>query len=153
MPTDRAALRRAVDELRGSLDHADVSSLRRLGSGLTALGEYDEAQQVLARALELAGTGGDQRAEIAARINLGDAHRYAGDLEVARDHYEMALRQAREHVPDLVDFALQHQGKYYIDAGRMDQAAECFREALRLREAKGDPSLIKSTRDALALTR
>ena len=151
MPTDRAALRRAVDELRSVLDDSDVASLRRLGSGLTALGEHDEAQRVLGRALALATAGGDQRAAIAARINLGDAYRYAGDLDPARDHYAIALRQARAGVPDLVDFALQHQGKYFIDAGRPDDAATCLREALQLRETKGDPSLIKSTRDTLAM--
>jgi tetratricopeptide (TPR) repeat protein len=156
MPTDRAALQRAVDELRSSLDDSNVPSLvpslRRLGSGLTALREYGEAQRVLERALELASNAGDERAAVAARINLGDAYRYAGDLQSAREHYEIALRHARASVPDLVDFALQHQGKYFIDAGRLDDAAACLREALRLREAKGDPSLVTSTRDALALT-
>jgi tetratricopeptide (TPR) repeat protein len=128
-----------------------MSLLRMVGSGLTALGDYDAAGQVLEEALDLACQLGDPRAEVAARINLGDALRYADDLDAARTHYESALRLARQSVPDRVDFALQHLGKYHIDAGQGGQAVACLREALQLRQAKGDPDLIRSTVDALAL--
>jgi hypothetical protein len=50
-----------------------------------------------------------------------------------------------------VDFALQHYGKHLIDAGRVEEAVVCLREALRLRQAKGDKELIESTIKALGL--
>jgi Flp pilus assembly protein TadD len=65
--------------------------------------------------------------------------------------YEPALAPARRAAPDRVDFALQHYGKHLIDAGRIDEAVACLREALRLRQTKGDPALVESTRNALDL--
>lgn len=98
-----------------------------------------------------AGSSSCPRAEVAVRINLGDALRYAGDLQAAAAQCEPALALVRQSVPDRVDFALQHYGKHLIDAGRTDQAIVCLREALRLRQAKGDKELIDSTIKALGL--
>ncbi|HZM80415.1 MAG TPA: tetratricopeptide repeat protein [Candidatus Limnocylindrales bacterium] len=156
VPADACALRDAVGtrltELDGTSEPASRLALsRRIGSGLTALGDFDSARRVLGEALELALGLDDPRAEVAARINLGDALRYAGDLEAAAAQYEPALALARRAVPDRVDFALQHYGKHLIDAGRTGEAAVCLREALRLRQAKGDRALIESTVKALGL--
>lgn len=38
-----------------------------------------------------------------------------------------------------------------MELARLDEAEECFLKALRLRRAKGIPSLIKSTEQALSL--
>jgi tetratricopeptide (TPR) repeat protein len=155
-PASRPALQTAVRARLAELDRAGTSAerlllLRRIGSGLTALGDFDAARRVLGEALELASGMGDPRAEVAARINLGDALRYAGELEAAAAQYEPALALAREHAPDRVDFALQHYGKHLIDAGRPAQALACLREALELRRAKGDSGLVESTIKALGL--
>ena len=155
-PADPAALRAAVDaalaELAGIGEpRPRLDLLRRIGSGLTALGDFAAAQRLLGEALELARGLGDPRSEVAARINLGDALRYAGDLKAAAAQYEPALALARQSVPDRVDFALQHYGKNLIDAGRSEEAKVCLREALRLRQGKGDKALIDSTIQALGL--
>lgn len=155
-PVDAVALRAAVDARLAELDSVTaprerLNLLRRIGHGLIALGGFGAARRVLREALSLAVELGDPRAEVATRINLGDALRHAGDLAAAAAQYEAALALARRAVPDRVDFALQHYGKHLIDAGRVDEAVECLREALRLRQAKGDPALIESTRKALDL--
>jgi tetratricopeptide (TPR) repeat protein len=152
-PADAVALRAAVQaQLDSRPDREErLVSLRRIGSGLTALGDFEAARRVLGEALSLAIGRGDPRAEVAARINLGDALRYSGDLEAAAAQYEPALALARDAVPDRVDFALQHYGKHLIDAGRADEAVACLREALRLRQAKGDQALVESTIKALGL--
>jgi len=148
----RAAVGAALAELNGTGEpRSRLDLLRRIGSGLTALGDFEAAQRVLGEALDLARGLGNPRSEVAARINLGDALRYAGDLEAAAAHYEPALALARQSVPDRVDFALQHYGKHLIDAGRTEEAIVCLREALRLRQAKGDRALIESTIKALGL--
>lgn len=154
--TDPDALTEAVERLRAMDSGAgrdDLALLRRLGYGLIALGRCAEAVPVLDRAVALASAAGTARAEVAVRINLGDAHRYGGDQRSAGEQYDRALDLARGQVPDLVDFALQHKGKHLIDTGRPEEAVRCLQEALTLRRAKGDPELIRSTVAALDLAR
>jgi len=59
------------------------------------------------------------------------------------------LVEAHPSVPQLVDFALQHLGKHYVDADRATDAVACLEEALEVRRAKGDQALIESTLAAL----
>jgi tetratricopeptide (TPR) repeat protein len=148
VPTDTAALQLVVTELRASEDPTDR---RRLGVGLIALGQYSEAVVVLDLAVRDAVSITDPHAEVASRINLGDAFRYHGDLQAALTEYQRALAVARAEVAELLDFALQHLGKHYLDAGRPNDASDCLTEALTLRKAKGDLELIASTEAALAL--
>jgi tetratricopeptide (TPR) repeat protein len=154
VPIDAEALRAAVGQLRAA-DLADdrdhLVASRRVGLALIALGEYDDAISALERAVTIAVRLGDTRAQVAARINLGDAHRYAGHRDHAAEQYTRALELARTQVPDLVDFAQQHLGKHYIEAGEQDLARACLTEALRLRQAKGDAGLLAPTKAALTL--
>ncbi|GIF23797.1 tetratricopeptide (TPR) repeat protein [Actinoplanes tereljensis] len=148
VPVDAEALRAAVGQLQAT---GDRGALRRIGVALVALGEYAEAVETLERAVSISVRLDDVPAEVAARINLGDAYRYAGRLGPAAEQYSRALRLAKAQAPDRVDFALQHLGKHHIDAGEPDLARACLAEALRLREAKGDAGLIASTIAALKL--
>jgi tetratricopeptide (TPR) repeat protein len=157
VPTDREALEGAVGEVRAALrtaeaagdDRAVLARTRELGFGLLVLGDHAAAARLLARAAALADAAGDVRSAVAARVNLGDAHRYAGDHAGAEPVYRRALADARRDAPDRVDFALQHLGKHCTELGRRAEARSLLREALALREAKGDAALIKSTRAAL----
>jgi tetratricopeptide (TPR) repeat protein len=146
--TDVPALTAAVAEWRAS---DDPKTQRRLGIGLIALGNYSEAVVVLDRVVRDAVSNADSQTEVKARINLGDAFRYHGDLRAAFTEYQRAVSQARASALETLDFALQHLGKYYLDAGRRGDAISCFWEALRLRKAKGDQSLIDSTLSALSI--
>lgn len=154
VPADRDAYAAMVGGLRADLARLDaqgagdpsevVRLLRRVGFGLVVLGEYGEAVSHLERALLLAES---PAALTAVRINLADAHRYAGDLDRAEPLYLEALAIAP---PDMRDFALQHLAKHRIDQHRLDEAESLLREALELRRAKEDPELIASTEQALA---
>ena len=143
IPADTAELETEVDRhSRGE----GYQQLRAAGVGSIALGRYDAARDLLVRARELADT---QTRLIAVEINLADAHRYAGDLVEAERLCRRALATARSDSPDLIDFAAQHLGKCLTDQGRFDDARDALNEALRLRLAKGEQSLIDSTRAAL----
>lgn len=154
VPVNAEALWAAVGQLQ-AVDPADdrerLVASRRLGVALVALGEYADAVDALECAVAIAVRLGDVHAEVAARINLGDAHRYAGRLGPDAEQYTRALNLARTHAPEWVDFALQHIGKHHIDTGEPDQARAYLTEALRLRDAKGDAGLIASTTAALRL--
>lgn len=124
--------------------------LRLAGVGLVALGDYAAAQRVLAAAVERAETPSQ---EVAALVNLGDAHRYPGALDAAEPLYRRAIELARTRCPELVHFTLQHYGKHLIDARRPHLAVDVLTEVLQIRERLGDPALIASTQDALSLAR
>ncbi|WP_344862429.1 tetratricopeptide repeat protein [Planomonospora alba] len=154
VPADRDAYAARVEALKADLERAEREGpagpgevfrlLRRIGSGLVVLGAYGEAVACLERAVPLAGE--DPAARAAVRINLADAHRYAGDLERAEPLYLEALAAAP---PDMRDFALQHLAKQRIDQGRLAEAEDLLRRALELRRAKGEPELIASTERTL----
>lgn len=148
VPVDEAALESVVLRLRGM---KDPRSQRHLGIALIALGSYSEAVVVLDRVVRDALSNADRQTEVKARINLGDAFRYHGDMRAARTEYQWAVEQARSSAVDLLDFALQHLGKYYLDAGQKAEATACLWEALRLRKAKGNDALVESTLAALQL--
>jgi release factor glutamine methyltransferase len=149
VPVDAPALRDAVARLLAG--GRALPALRQAGVGLVALGEHTRAQAVLAEALAAAEAGGDAGAEVRVRLNLADAHRYAGRLAPAESLCRRALGIARTRCPELVDFALQHLGKCLIDRGGYPEAVDRLREALALRQAKGDAGLVASTRRALRL--
>ncbi|MGK4585603.1 tetratricopeptide repeat protein [Kitasatospora sp. HPMI-4] len=146
VPTDREALAQMVATLLdGPLDQPAL--LRRAGVGLLVLGRSDEAITTLTQALALA----DRKLAIAVHINLGDAHRYSGDLEAAEPQYQVAFQLAEAHAPDMLYFCFQHLGKQRLDQGRTKEARALLEEALQQRRAEGDPTLIAATRTALRL--
>ncbi|MGE7432740.1 tetratricopeptide repeat protein [Kitasatospora sp. NPDC001175] len=158
VPTNRNEMTTAVgqlhEELRALPDGDDPARARLLtrwiGIGQMCLGHHEEARTFLRRSLDLAAAIGNSRAVVATGLNLGDAHRYAGDVQTADALYRSALNTARSQHPELVDFALQHTGKHLMERGDLTGAQAHLQEALRLRIAKGDAGLIESTQAALA---
>jgi len=71
--------------------------------------------------------------EAAALANLGNAERFAGELDAAIEHMETGLamrrtvQEARDFVDDLADLTLA-----YLDAGRNDRAFATARELLEI---------------------
>ncbi|MFF7633549.1 tetratricopeptide repeat protein [Kitasatospora sp. NPDC008050] len=122
---------------------------RWIGIGQMSLGNHGEARTFLRQSLDLAAAIGNTRAVVATGLNLGDAHRYAGDIQAADALYRSALDTARGQHPELVDFALQHFGKHLTEQGNLAPARAHLEEALSLRLAKGEPELIDSTKAAL----
>ncbi|HLU28334.1 MAG TPA: tetratricopeptide repeat protein [Glycomyces sp.] len=124
--------------------------LRQLGVALVALGDHRNARAVLSRALDMATT---PRQTVATLINLGDAHRYDGDLVSAEPNYTRAIETAKSSCPEVLHFAMQHYGKHLMEARKPKLAAEVLREVLAMRTKIGDQALIASTREALNLAR
>lgn len=124
--------------------------LRQAGVGLIALGEYARAQQVLGAAVERAA---NPHQKVAALVNLGDAHRYPGELDAAEPVYQRAIALAQSECPAALHFALQHYGKHLVDARKPKLAVEVLTEVLSIRRRIGDPALIASTEDALGAAR
>ncbi|MFF2659588.1 tetratricopeptide repeat protein [Kitasatospora sp. NPDC058032] len=157
VPTDRNELTSAVGHLHEELwalpEETDPGRTRVLarwiGIGQMCLGHHDEARMFLRQSLDLAEASGNTRAVVATGLNLGDAHRYAGDVQTADALYRSALNTARSRHPELVDFALQHTGKHLMERGDLAEARTLLQEALRLRIAKGNTELVESTQAAL----
>ncbi|MEV7023373.1 hypothetical protein AB0O00_14610, partial [Kitasatospora sp. NPDC093558] len=157
VPTDRAEMAAAVSELHEALralpEGADPARARFLtrwiGIGEMCLGNHGEARTFLRQSLDLAAAVGNTRAVVATGLNLGDAHRYAGDIHTADAIYHSALSTARSRHPELLDFALQHFGKHLMERGDLAGAQASLQEALRLRIAKGESELVESTQAAL----
>ncbi|HEX2143318.1 MAG TPA: tetratricopeptide repeat protein [Glycomyces sp.] len=148
--TEPEKLRRLVHYELARGDRLLQPELRQVGVGLVALGDYARAQRVLSEALDRAQT---PRQRVAALINLGDAHRYPGELDAAEPLYEEAIELARAESPNTLHFALQHYGKHLIDARRPHLAVEVLDEVLVMRQKIGDPALIASTQEALSAAR
>lgn len=148
--TEPDRLRRLVRYELAREERLSQPELRQAGVGLIALGEYAEAQRVLAAAVDRAET---PHQNVAALINLGDAHRYPGELAAAEPLYERAIEIAQAESPQILHFALQHYGKHLIDARRPHLAVEVLAEVLIMRQKLGDPALIASTQDALSAAR
>ncbi|MFH8381895.1 tetratricopeptide repeat protein [Kitasatospora sp. NPDC018058] len=157
VPTDRNKLTAAIGQLHEELralpegrDPARARVLTRwIGIGQMCLGNHEEARAILRQSLDLAAAIGNTRAVVATGLNLGDAHRYAGDVRTADALYRSALNTARNQHPELVDFALQHTGKHLMERGDLADARAHLQEALRLRIAKEDAGLVESTQAAL----
>lgn len=88
--------------------------------------------------------------EITSLIPLGEALKYDEQHAKALDLFEQALVKCIDyHVKAYLDFAFQHKGKCLLELNRTEEALNCFQEALGLRKAKGDASLITSTELAI----
>lgn len=124
----------------------DFAGFRQTGIEAMLLGRYDQALDLLDRALELVDT---EERRITVWINLGDVYRYHGDAATAETLYRRAVEHARVAAPDVLSFAVQHLGKALAEQNQLTEAHALLREALDLRTAEGDPELIESTRVAL----
>jgi tetratricopeptide (TPR) repeat protein len=159
VPADAAALAAETGRLlagaRAARETGDVRgewrSARSAGVGLLVLGRHRLAREALERAHELAAALADPLALAVTAVNLGDAHRYAGDPVAAEPLYRGAVALARAGRPGVLDFALHHLGKHLLERAAFAEAGDCLREALRLRRDRGDASLIASTQAALRL--
>jgi len=115
------------------------------------LGELDRAQRLIDFALERQAPEVDPRARAITEIRAGQVLQTQRCLIDAREHMQAVVQRCRDDVAlaTLLDFALQHLGKIRFDEGAYAEAQACLGEALALRERKGNPELIASTRQAI----
>ncbi|MEM9460017.1 MAG: serine/threonine-protein kinase [Myxococcota bacterium] len=125
-------------------DESRASYLHNLGIVAYSEGEYDEAQQLLERALALhRETHGPHHSNVAGILNiLGMVASYRGDLSEARSSFELALTRWQEAMgPEHphVATALTNLGHVARSQGQLDEARAFQRRALRILEQAQGP--------------
>jgi tetratricopeptide (TPR) repeat protein len=141
----RGVLDQALTRLRGLMAvslPADLEAevLDELGAVLVARGEYDQAVDILARAVELDLLAKRAFAAGRSQLLLAEAHLCRGDRRLAK-HW---IRQAHDTYEDagdnrrgLSDTHLLY-GRLHEDANEFDAAAKSYRLALRLDQESDD---------------
>ena len=106
--------------------------LQNLGQALARMRDK-EALPVLEQALQIRREIGDRTGEAQTAISLGDAYHKLQGPEAARQHSARSLHVLRKvGNPALLGIGLNNHGEFCLELGRLDEAAECFREALDL---------------------
>jgi tetratricopeptide (TPR) repeat protein len=141
-----------VEEARYERDKRAELALRiRLGFLLTPLDREAEAIEALTLALALARTTNAWMSEMEALLHLATAYQYRGHRDRAQEFFREGLKRCADwRTHDLDDLFYHHQGRCFVEQGRLDDARRAFENALRLREKTGDARRIASTSAALA---
>jgi hypothetical protein len=158
VPLDAAAFAAEADRLTDAIQapHSQPRELLgRLGEAAPVLriaGRVDEAQRAASAAVALAGLLGDPRAAFENQLRLAHAMQWQGQFALSTPLLELLVAQARSvgAFGDLLDAALHHAGLDLFDQGEFGQAARCFREALAIRQRKGDAASVAISTAALA---
>jgi DNA-binding SARP family transcriptional activator len=112
-------------------------TLQNLGQALARLRD-EEALSVLEQALTMCREIGDRAGEGRTAVVLADAYNTLRGPEVALGHSQRCLEILREVGNDsLLGTGLNNHGEYCLELGRLDEAAECFREAHEIWERIG----------------
>jgi DNA-binding SARP family transcriptional activator len=112
-------------------------ALQNLGQGLARLRDK-EALSVLEQALAICREIGDRAGEARTAISLADAYHKLRGPEAALEHSLHGLAVLREvGNPSLLGIGLNNHGEFCLELGRLDEAAECFREARGIWERIG----------------
>ncbi|GAB0170013.1 tetratricopeptide repeat protein [Lysinibacillus sp. CTST325] len=119
-----------------------------LGNLYRIYGEPQKAVNILTETI--ASNQNNSNREIVSLIRLGEAIKYNGNPMKALGIFNEVLVKCKANNNLLyMDFVIQHKGKCLLEIGEIAEAEKCFNEALKLREIKGDVSLIESTQQAL----
>lgn len=123
-----------------------------LGNLYRIYGQPEKAISFLKNSLEYAAKRKNAAKEIVSLIRFGEALKYDSSHEEALKMFNKTLDKIKyQNMGEYLDFVLQHKGKCLMELRKLDEAKECFSEALKLRESKGYFSLIDSTQQAIDL--
>jgi HTH-type transcriptional regulator, pleiotropic regulator of extracellular virulence genes len=157
VPRVPVQMAQAVRFLIARIEGANVNIQEKLrlagGVGVFAriLGNYATAQRYLDMALTISDELGDERARLLNQIRLAQVYQLQENFAAADRLYAEILNKC-ESDPDLeeyLDLAYYHCGKSKLDQGRYAEAEQFFQRSLDLREAKGQPAWIETSRMAL----
>jgi predicted ATPase len=148
----RSAFRRALGLLPESPSAERADLCVKLGQAHTSLGDHVAAREALSEGLRLARAAGDQLAEAAALIGLGEIAWRQGEPVEANEHLREGLRLARE-CGDVRGEALaaQHLARVYWLRGEYDEAESWAEESRALYEKLGDRRGLISALNELAI--
>ena len=114
--------------------------------------QLTKAEQYFNECLTYAITRQDVAKEITTLIRLDEVYKYGRKYKEACTFiYEAISKCVAEDYTKQLDFAHQHLGKCFMEMGMFVHAKSQLLTALKLREKKGDESLILSTAKALEL--
>jgi DNA-binding SARP family transcriptional activator len=124
------ASRIAVDSARAAGHRqGEAWALQNLGVALAKIRD-EEAITDLERALAIRREIGDRIGEAQTSISLADAYHKIQGAEVAFGHSLRLLEVLREvGNAALLGLAMNNHGEFCLELGRLDEAADCFREA------------------------
>ncbi|MDH5265690.1 MAG: tetratricopeptide repeat protein [Betaproteobacteria bacterium] len=130
-----------------------LAALGKAASVLRIAGRLEEAQRAASAAVAIADLLGDRRAAFENQLRLAHAMQWQGQFTLSTPLLDLLVAQARSmgEFRDLLDTALHHAGLDLFDQNRHGEAARCFREALALREARGEADLAQASAAALAV--
>jgi DNA-binding SARP family transcriptional activator len=112
-------------------------ALQSLGYALARLRD-NEAFGVLEQALIIRRDSGDRRGEAQTAISLADAYHKLQGPQAALEYSLRSLELLRElDNASLLGTGLNNHGEYCLEVGRLDEAAEYFREAYDIWEKAG----------------
>ena len=114
--------------------------------------QLTKAEQFFTDCLTYAIPRQDVAKEIITLIRLGEVSKYGRKYEEACTFFHEAISKCvAEDYKKQLDFAHQHLGKCFMEMEMFKHAKSQLLTALKLREKKGDESLILSTTKALEL--
>jgi len=142
-PTSRAAIDQAQAAAKTDADRA--SALAYLGEMLSTLGDYSEAQTILAEAVPLARVSGDSLTLCRALYALGDVNWRLGKLDDAKVALDESLTLARALEKENLYYelyALNRLGTVAFTKGILDEAERLFTEFHMRAVAAGNRGVI-----------
>ncbi|MDS9470728.1 tetratricopeptide repeat protein [Sporosarcina pasteurii] len=140
--------------LKGSNENDKYFLYGALGNLYRINGQPKKAINCLTYCLNHAVEERNPTREIISLIRLGEALKYDSNHKKALDHFDKALEICDANkIDEYLDFVLQHKGKCLMELAMLNEAEECFQQALKLRKLKGNRSLIDSTEQAIELVR
>lgn len=160
VPVDAKAFAQAVDRCVEEIAAARSQPKRllaMLGEATPLLriaGRLEEARRTASAAIAIAELLEDARAAFASRVGLAAVMQWEGRFELSTPLFDQLIAEARgtPALADLADEVLQQAGKNLLQQRRYAEAARCFRDALKLRRAKGDDALMEASAEALRVT-
>jgi tetratricopeptide (TPR) repeat protein len=160
VPVDAKAFAQAVDRRVEEIAAARSQPKRllaMLGEATPLLriaGRLEEARRTASAAIAIAELLEDSRAAFASRVGLAAVMQWEGRFELSTPLFDQLIAQVRgtPELADLADEVLQQAGKNLLQQRRYAEAARCFRDALKLRRAKGDDALMEASAEALRVT-
>ena len=114
-------------------DSGNVDDLLTEATALRKENQFEEAIEQIHKALELSRTLSDTESVARSLNELAQAEREMGDTAASIDHYRDLLEYERENSRPLgAAHALRHLGNIHQDEGRIDEAEECYSQALEI---------------------
>lgn len=148
----RQLFRRSLEMHRTSGNRRGASiALGNLGNIFLYLGVYGEARSHYEQSVVIQREIGDRNDEALSLGNLGLVHHYLGDDESAVDYSQQALDIAQQTGERRTQGAiLLKLGHALVGLGRLDEAAEAYRQSVALRREMNTPNLVMEPLAGLA---